>query len=1024
MPLFGTKSSKKPLPRGKQNAPAEKPFVSVGSLFNPNIGASLRPMGQTGKMLVMLIASIFAAHGLFPRNHPALLGVNGARLTLAEVISTGWRNVSFTKERLPQALIFCAVIISLGCSVIAIFAFLLAMVSGSAHAQTLPTGPSMFVAPSPDTDLALGWMNWLFLAKPMATDYLNALPSSTTTAVGGCAAGVQCMPMGAGDSMALSTIIQKAFTSVLGFYSDAILVIAAVVLFYHLTSMIVETAHHGVAMGRRANQVWAPIRLVVAIGLLVPIGAAGLNSGQYILLQIAAWGSGLASNAWAYFLYNLKEDTSGYVPPSAPYDRATVQNIYAAAACHMAWNTIVGSGTVPTTALIPDDGFPEPNPDGSIKWSYTPVGDPGSVDPTWEDLCGFYVQPAPAGSAGFTTIGSDTTIAGNVQTAVEKAFTDMAATAVTNGVQDVQCFMPSSYFPTGTTNANCPKGDVGWAPPNQDLEPMISSYESNLQTDLSTAAAGLSGSMDAAIAMSTDCGWACAGAYWNTFARLQGELTSLPHDMLPKTAPPQIFRLIRENKIKRDTTEAEVAKIMMKFQQWVDRGYNSAISGVMVPAMTGATDQQSALLTAEAGIMQNGAQDKPHYMDYIFEGVDFIASMDGVWNANPKTCSTASCFTLGVQFTSYNPLAEIAAFGHSNLNAAYDIFDEYIILSAATSGLKDASAAAGIIGGLRVIGPLAKAFQSVSTGASGVTEAIGSVIGTIVVVFFTAGFLLAYFLPLIPFYRFLFGILSWFLSLLEGVVSIPLVALAHLTPEGEGFMGDKAKGAYYYTFDIFLRPILMVFGLIAGFLIFDLAASIMNLLYTTAVAGAGGISNGHFTLARLTYSIIYVVILYISCNKCFQLIDWLPEHAIKWMGGSPLQHAPMGDPMDVGGYMGLASGYVEQQIVGGAGKVMSSPMGAAALGGLMEADKSGKPQAILQGALQNMHKQTGAPVEGYAERLVDEFKNKFHNPDGPPLHPARPGGDPSDPGGSPSGPGVGRSPITIPTPHRGDPGHD
>ncbi len=61
----------------------------------------------------------------------------------------------------------------------------------------------------------------------------------------------------------------------LGFYSDAMLMFAAIILFYHLATMIVNTAHHGVVMGKQANQIWAPIRLVVAIGLLVPMGSGG-----------------------------------------------------------------------------------------------------------------------------------------------------------------------------------------------------------------------------------------------------------------------------------------------------------------------------------------------------------------------------------------------------------------------------------------------------------------------------------------------------------------------------------------------------------------------------------------------------------------------------------------------------------------------------------------------------------------------------------------------------------------------------
>ncbi len=89
----------------------------------------------------------------------------------------------------------------------------------------------------------------------------------------------------------------------MGVYSNALLIVASVILLYHLLIMVTETAHQGVVGGKRMNQVWAPLRLVIAIGLLVPM-ASGLNSGQYIALQIIEWGSNMATTVWATFTAN------------------------------------------------------------------------------------------------------------------------------------------------------------------------------------------------------------------------------------------------------------------------------------------------------------------------------------------------------------------------------------------------------------------------------------------------------------------------------------------------------------------------------------------------------------------------------------------------------------------------------------------------------------------------------------------------------------------------------------------------
>ena len=81
------------------------------------------------------------------------------------------------------------------------------------------------------------------------------------------------------------------------FYSIGLLVIAMFIVLYFVVVIVAETAQTGVPFGKRFNTVWAPLRLVIAIGLLVPIGY-GLNSAQYIVLYAAKYGSNFATNGW------------------------------------------------------------------------------------------------------------------------------------------------------------------------------------------------------------------------------------------------------------------------------------------------------------------------------------------------------------------------------------------------------------------------------------------------------------------------------------------------------------------------------------------------------------------------------------------------------------------------------------------------------------------------------------------------------------------------------------------------------
>ena len=81
------------------------------------------------------------------------------------------------------------------------------------------------------------------------------------------------------------------------FYSFGLLLIATLIFLYHLVVIVAETAVTGSPFGQRFQNVWVPIRLVMALGLLVPINF-GLNSAQYITLYSAKLGSSVATNAW------------------------------------------------------------------------------------------------------------------------------------------------------------------------------------------------------------------------------------------------------------------------------------------------------------------------------------------------------------------------------------------------------------------------------------------------------------------------------------------------------------------------------------------------------------------------------------------------------------------------------------------------------------------------------------------------------------------------------------------------------
>ncbi|KQW27876.1 hypothetical protein ASE36_15475 [Rhizobium sp. Root274] len=88
----------------------------------------------------------------------------------------------------------------------------------------------------------------------------------------------------------------QVFTSVLAF-------IASLGLAYSVISGIVQSAYTGKVLGDRWHQIWSPLRIIVGIGLLVPLPSTGFSSVHYILRDVVARGGiNVADATWNTFV--------------------------------------------------------------------------------------------------------------------------------------------------------------------------------------------------------------------------------------------------------------------------------------------------------------------------------------------------------------------------------------------------------------------------------------------------------------------------------------------------------------------------------------------------------------------------------------------------------------------------------------------------------------------------------------------------------------------------------------------------
>ena len=168
-------------------------------------------------------------------------------------------------------------------------------------------------------------------------------------------------------------------------------------------------------------------------------------------------------------------------------------------------------------------------------------------------------------------------------------------------------------------------------------------------------------------------------------------------------------------------------------------------------------------------------------------------------------------------------------------------------------------------------------------------------LGTMLAIAFTT----VYYVPFLPYMLFTFGSIGWFMVVIEAMVAAPIVALGILHPEGHDAVGQSSQG-FMILLNIFLRPVLMVFGYIFGISlsyvgVWVINAGFMNVLTYMEGTGQGAwnsATNGNMTginwtqvfgyfFASLLYTGMYLAVV----QNAFTLIAELPDKVLRWVGG-------------------------------------------------------------------------------------------------------------------------------------------
>lgn len=846
-----------------------KKAIKYGNM--PGIIPRIKALGDHFGHFAYFLATIYAAVGLIPKNHPYINSANTGKFGFRQVIGEAANNLTFSKDNIDKILIFFAVIIGLIILVMQIILALFFAVVTSANAQVCAGATSIFETGCPGTDLSWQFMNRIF-------------------------GDVGVFTGAGGNTSGIITPFHTALHGMLTTYSTALLIVAVLIVAYYIMAVVAETAQTGVPFGQRFDSVWAPLRLVVALGLLVPI-TYGLNSAQWITLYAAKLGIGLANNTWSGFVTALlaQDATELISSPTSPAVQNLVRDVFMAETCKQSYNAIDkatqrsgrnarntgGDKIVGPTCKVPgiDGGVNcDPGTGGSIStFLMARSNNVFSPNPNATARQATTASPNAVFYWGRRNGGSHDSYCGEIEFTIPDSVKQTHVKEIKNAYAkalDYLVIQMNLPFHNGITapalfackfGAQCDGITAAQFKDGSDL-PSIQAEKQGwydgaapiIENAIAKAEAALQGSGE----LDTDRsdmdlkGWAGAGIFYMDIARLNHELTGAVKDqpkMVRTPGPLQEVGILGRTFRSDNGLEHEkmVGDAMNQSMQWF---YSSSLTG------------QRTTLSLKA--------------DTTFEGL--FASIIGAQG-------------LFDMFENQNvhPLVQLTQIGDGLVSRS---------IGWLTGGVATAA-----------IGGLASNIPVVGGAIGSISEKAVPVMIFLAAIGFVAGITLAYITPIMPFVYFMFGVVNWIMSIFEAMVGVPLWALGHLRIDGPGLPGSAGKEGYVIILQIFLRPVLMIFGLVGSVLIFSAAVMFLHdsfeLLITVIKDGDTEVGF----LGTFIYIIIYTYIVYTLATMSFKMIDNIPNGIMRYMGESASLYAE-----DYG---------KEADTIGGAGTAMVAAVG-------------------------------------------------------------------------------------------------
>lgn len=650
---------------------------------------------------------------------------------------------------------------------------------------------------------------------------------------------------------------QTVFSTIVGYFNVIILVIGGILFFYNATIGLLQSAHEGQVLGQRWSSLWAPLRVLFAVGLLVPVpGLGGYNLVQGGVAYIVKGSTNIASAVWSTSATLMIAGNVPITTASASLPPGVIRTLYSNAACEAIINhqmaVAAGSGSAPFQI-----GFESALGADGVQRTISGLVVNGRL--TQRNICGSYATPPLP--AYITRMNPDEEV---IVTGIQEASRATISAQFTN-MHDAVLQDTMSRMRVAAGSILPDMLDTGQALPDisSDIQGAVIAANGRLSTgtqDILTAAVGvdrqgaaarqallnrIQGSCSETVAdeEALRCygeGWIGAGSWYMMFAQINNELSSLfnaqpsAYEGVYVATPDQINRQIHiasgGSRWRSNSEMIDPTNIQLTMDRYMET-FDTSTEGLAALGFSMSSMNLSQLSDTNPSSVLNRVPGFSDWMTRMRNSLIETFSPGNRWHAN-------------------DPMIGMSTLG------AYLINGAGILL-----------AAAGMTGFF--------------TGGG-----IATMLMPIFVAMITAGSILHLLLPIMPFIFWVLAVTGYFILVVEAMIAVNLWAIAHMRMDGDGISGEAGRNGWLMLLSLLMTPVLMVFGFLIGMTIFRVTSALLDIGIFQALSGILGGSVWINLIAIFSYSIFMAIFYMVLLERSFSLVSEFPGRVLKWMGAN------------------------------------------------------------------------------------------------------------------------------------------